>query len=57
VVPGGTPRYGRSFLSRFSNRIRNEARVPTLVGGSITSIGDVNTLVAGGRADLCILAR
>jgi anthraniloyl-CoA monooxygenase len=57
VVPGGTPRYGRSFLSRFSNQIRNEARVPTLVGGSITSIGDVNTLVAGGRADLCILAR
>jgi anthraniloyl-CoA monooxygenase len=55
AVPAGNPRYGRSFLSRFSNRIRNEARIPTLAGGSITTTGEVNTLVAGGRADLCIL--
>jgi anthraniloyl-CoA monooxygenase len=56
VVTGGTPRYGRSFLAGHSNRIRNEARIPTLVGGQVTTTGEVNTLVAGGRADLCILA-
>jgi anthraniloyl-CoA monooxygenase len=56
VMPGGTPRYGRSFLAGHSNRIRNEARVPTLISGGITTTGEVNTLVAGGRADLCILA-
>jgi anthraniloyl-CoA monooxygenase len=56
VVPGGTPRYGRSFLAGHSNRIRNEARVSTLIGGGISTTGEVNTLVAGGRADLCILA-
>jgi anthraniloyl-CoA monooxygenase len=56
VVPGGTPRYGRSFLAGHSNRIRNEARVATLIGGGITTTGEVNTLVAGGRTDLCILA-
>jgi anthraniloyl-CoA monooxygenase len=56
VVPGGTPRYGRSFLSGAANRIRNEAGVPTLVGGAITTSGEMNTLIAGGRADLCILS-
>jgi anthraniloyl-CoA monooxygenase len=56
AIPGGTPRYGRSFLSTASNRIRNEARVPTLVGGRVTTTGEVNTLVAGGRADLVILS-
>jgi anthraniloyl-CoA monooxygenase len=57
AVPGGTPRYGRSFLAGHSNRVRNEARVPTLIGGGITTTGEVNTLVAGGRADLVILTR
>jgi anthraniloyl-CoA monooxygenase len=56
VVTAGTPRYGRSFLAGHSNRIRNEARLPTLVGGGVTTTGEVNTLVAGGRADLVILA-
>lgn len=56
VVPRQRPRYGRSFLATAANRIRNEARVPVLVGGNITTTGEVNTLVAGGRADLCILS-
>jgi anthraniloyl-CoA monooxygenase len=56
AVPGGTPRYGRSFLSTASNRIRNEARLPTLIGGHVTTTGEVNTVVAGGRADLVILS-
>jgi anthraniloyl-CoA monooxygenase len=56
VVPTGNPRYGRSFLATAANRIRNEARVPVLVGGNITTTGEINTLVAGGRADLCILS-
>jgi anthraniloyl-CoA monooxygenase len=57
VVPRQRPRYGRSFLATAANRIRNEARVPVLVGGNITTTGEVNTLVAGGRADLCILSK
>lgn len=55
IVPGGTPRYGRAFLSGAANRIRNEARAMTLVGGAITTSGEMNTLIAGGRADLCLL--
>jgi anthraniloyl-CoA monooxygenase len=49
------PSYGRSFLASHSERIRNEARIPTLVGGRITTSDEVNTMLAGGRADLCLV--
>jgi anthraniloyl-CoA monooxygenase len=55
TVPEARPRYGRGFLVPFADRIRNEAMVPTLVGGAITTTAEVNTILAGGRADLCIL--
>ena len=57
TTPGGRPRYGRVFLATSADRIRNEARIPVLVGGAITTTAEVNTLLAGGRADLCILGR
>ena len=49
------PRYGSYFLTPFSDRIRNEARVPTMTGGNITTADQVNNIVAAGRADLCIM--
>jgi anthraniloyl-CoA monooxygenase len=55
-TPTSRPRYGRAFHGPVADRIRNEGRVPTLVGGAITTTVEVNTLLAAGRADLCILA-
>jgi anthraniloyl-CoA monooxygenase len=55
TIHNDRPEYGRGFLTAFSDRVRNEARVPTLVGGHLTTPDDVNTIVAAGRADLCIL--
>jgi anthraniloyl-CoA monooxygenase len=49
------PEYRRGFLTALSDRVRAEARVPTLVGGHLTTLDDVNTIVGAGRADLCIL--
>lgn len=49
------PEYGAGFLTPLSEHIRNAARVPTLVGGYLTTTGQVNTIIAGARADLCIL--
>jgi anthraniloyl-CoA monooxygenase len=49
------PEYRRGFLTLLSDRVRNEARVPTLVGGHMTTIDDANTAVAAGRADLVLL--
>ncbi|MBA2288026.1 MAG: FAD-dependent monooxygenase, partial [Ktedonobacteraceae bacterium] len=47
--------YGRGFLTPLSDRVRNEAAIPTLVGGYLTTSNEVNTILAAGRADLCIL--
>jgi anthraniloyl-CoA monooxygenase len=60
VVAGQTtidsePAYGRGFLTPLSDRIRNEAGIPTMVGGYLTTSDEVNTMLAAGRADLCIM--
>jgi anthraniloyl-CoA monooxygenase len=60
VVAGQTtidsePAYGRGFLTPFSDRIRNEAGILTMVGGYLTTSDEVNTMLAAGRADLCIM--
>ncbi len=51
----GEPAYGRGFLTAYSDRIRNEAGIPTIVGGYLTTSDEVNTIIAAGRADLCII--
>ena len=51
------PVYGRMFQTPFSDRIRNEALVPTIAVGNITESDQVNAIVTAGRADLCALAR
>jgi anthraniloyl-CoA monooxygenase len=55
TTPKMRPRYGLAFLAPLADRIRNEAGIPTLVGGGITTTGRANTVLAGGRADLCVL--
>jgi anthraniloyl-CoA monooxygenase len=61
VVAGQTiehdhPDFGRFYLIPSSDRIRNEAGVPTMVGGNLTTRDEVNTILAAGRADLCTLS-
>jgi len=55
--PGAKPVYGRMYQTPFSDRIRNEGRVPTIAVGNITEPDQVNGIIAAGRADLCALAR
>ncbi len=57
VVEEQKPVYGRLYQTPFSEAIRLEANVPTITVGSISSYGDVNAILAAGRADLCALAR
>jgi anthraniloyl-CoA monooxygenase len=49
------PDYGRFSLVGWSDLVRNEAGVPTMVGGNLTTADEVNTVLAAGRADLCLL--
>jgi len=48
---------GRLFQTPFSDRVRHEAGLPTMTVGNIASYADVNSILAAGRADLCVLAR
>jgi anthraniloyl-CoA monooxygenase len=49
------PDYGRLHLVGWSDLVRNQAGVPTMVGGGLTTADEVNTVLAAGRADLCLL--
>ena len=51
------PVYGRLFQTPYSDRIRNEARVPTIAVGNVTEADQVNSIIAAGRADLVALGR
>lgn len=47
--------YGPGYLTPFSDRVRNEAGLPTLLGGYLTTSNIVNTILAAGRGDLCLV--
>lgn len=51
------PVYGRMFQVPFSERIRIEAGVATMAVGNIYEPDHVNSIIAAGRADVCLLAR
>jgi anthraniloyl-CoA monooxygenase len=48
---------GRAYQAIFSDQLRNELGIPTMAVGGIVSYGDINTIVAAGRADMCALGR
>ncbi|MCB1385886.1 MAG: bifunctional salicylyl-CoA 5-hydroxylase/oxidoreductase [Nitratireductor sp.] len=55
--PAEKPIYGRMFQTPFSDRIRNEAHIPTMTVGNISDYDQVNGILMAGRADLVCLAR
>jgi anthraniloyl-CoA monooxygenase len=55
TVAGSHPEYGRTYGAAYADRVRNEAGVPTMAFGQITTLDEVNTILAAGRADLCVL--
>jgi anthraniloyl-CoA monooxygenase len=57
TVPDAKPVYGRMFQTPWSDLVRNEVGVATMAVGNIQSADQVNSILASGRADLCVLAR
>jgi anthraniloyl-CoA monooxygenase len=55
TVPESEMTYGRGFLTSLSDHIRNAASIPTLVGGYLTTANQINTILAAGRGDLCLM--
>jgi anthraniloyl-CoA monooxygenase len=57
TVPDQQPVYGRMFNVKFSEEIRLAAGIPTLTVGNLQGVDHCNTILAAGRADLCVMAR
>ena len=57
VTPGPRPASGRLYQATFSDQVRNELKITTMNVGGMASHGDINTMIAAGRADMCALAR
>ncbi|HYE91114.1 MAG TPA: bifunctional salicylyl-CoA 5-hydroxylase/oxidoreductase, partial [Terriglobales bacterium] len=57
TVPDDEPQYGRLWQTPFADRIRHDVGIPTMTVGGISTYADVNSVLAAGRADLCVLAR
>jgi anthraniloyl-CoA monooxygenase len=57
TTPRAKPVFGRMFQTPYSDRIRNEAGIPTIAVGNITEPDQVNGIITAGRADLVSLAR
>ena len=57
TVPEAKPVYGRLYQTPLAELIRLETGAPTMTVGNISSYADVNSILAAGRADLCLLAR
>ena len=57
TTPQARPDYGRLFQTPFAELARLEAGIPTIVAGGISSYADCNSILAAGRADLCLIGR
>jgi anthraniloyl-CoA monooxygenase len=57
TVAEGKPVGGRLYQTPFAERVRLDAGVPTMTVGNISSWADINSILAAGRADVCLLAR
>ena len=51
------PRVEGLFQTPFSERIRNEAGIPTMTVGNVGGPQQINEVIAEGRADLCCMAK
>jgi anthraniloyl-CoA monooxygenase len=55
TTPEANPPYHPGFLTPLSDWVRSRAGIATMVGGYLTLTDEVNTILAAGRADLCIM--
>jgi len=56
-TPESKPEYGRMYQVPFADRIRHEVGIPVMAVGGIQGPDHCNTILAAGRADLCVMAR
>lgn len=57
VVFGARPSVSGLFQTPYSEKVRKEAAIPTMTVGNVSSAAEMNAILAGGRADLCVMAK
>jgi anthraniloyl-CoA monooxygenase len=57
VPEGRPPTQGRLYQAMYSDQVRQEAGVPTMLVGGVTSWDDANSVLAAGRCDLVAIGR
>lgn len=57
VTDAPRPRVEGLFQTPFSERVRNEALIPTMTVGNVGGPQQINEVIAQGRADLCCMAK
>ncbi len=55
TIPDDSPNYSPNFLAKYSEYIRNDTGILTMTTGGITTTNQLNTILAAGSADLCIM--
>jgi anthraniloyl-CoA monooxygenase len=55
TVPNERPDYSFDTLAHYADVIRNEARIATIATAYMVTSDPANTLLAGGRCDLCVV--
>jgi anthraniloyl-CoA monooxygenase len=55
TIADDKPNYDPYALVPYSDQIRNQVGIPTLVSGAFSLADQVNTILAAGRADLCLM--
>lgn len=55
--PASRPVYGRLYQTPFAERVKQDTGLLVMTVGNISSYEDANSIIAAGRADLCVLAR
>lgn len=50
-------KFKRLYQTPYSERVRLEAKIPTITVGNISSYADVNSILVTGRADLCSITQ
>jgi anthraniloyl-CoA monooxygenase len=55
TIPDDDPDYSSDFLASCAERIRHEAQSTVMVTGGVTTANAANSILAGGRADLCVM--
>ncbi len=57
VIAGARPKASGLFQTPFSDRVRNEAGIATMTVGNIRGADQINEIIKGGKADLCVMAK